>query len=88
MGDAVVADVRFTLEALLEELHDFTPEREAPEARPDPEPVPVGENPMSPSEAAQALADVWPDDGIAVVESPSATLAIRNRLRLSRPGSW
>jgi benzoylformate decarboxylase len=43
---------------------------------------------MSPSAAAQALADVWPDGGIAVVESPSATLAIRNRLRLSRPGSW
>ena len=31
---------------------------------------------------------MWPEDGIAVVESPSATLAIRNRLRLSKPGSW
>ena len=88
MGDAVVADVRFTLEALLEELGDEAPERELAEPRADPEPVAVGENPMSPSAAAQALADVWPDDGIAVVESPSATLAIRNRLRLSRPGSW
>src|SRR5207253_8572818 len=38
--------------------------------------------------AAAELAEVFPDDGIAVVESPSATLAIRNRLRLSRPGSW
>src|SRR5205814_7848402 len=88
MGDAVVADVRFTLEALLEELDDEAPDRELPEPRPDAEPVPVGENPMSPSAAAQALADVWPEEGIAVVEAPSATLAIRNRLKLSVPGSW
>jgi len=87
MGHAAVADVMFTLEALLAELGDFEPDREPPPARPDPEPVP-DEDPMSPSAAAQALADVFPEDGIAVVESPSATLAIRNRLRLSRPGSW
>ena len=30
----------------------------------------------------------WPEDGIAVVEAPSATLAVRNRLKLSKPGSW
>jgi benzoylformate decarboxylase len=35
-----------------------------------------------------ALADVWPEDGIAVVETPSSTIALRNRLRLSRPGSY
>jgi benzoylformate decarboxylase len=35
-----------------------------------------------------ALADAWPEDGIAVVESPSSTMAFRNRLRLSRPGSY
>jgi benzoylformate decarboxylase len=87
MGEAIVADVRYTVEALLAELGDYAPDREPPAARPDPEPVP-DEDPMSPSAAAQALADVFPEDGIAVVESPSATLAIRNRLRLSRPGSW
>jgi benzoylformate decarboxylase len=87
MGDAIVADVRYTLEALLAELGDETPDREPPQPRPDPEPVPESD-PMSPSAAAQALADVFPADGIAVVESPSATLAIRNRLRLSKPGSW
>jgi benzoylformate decarboxylase len=88
MGHAAVADVMFTLEALLAELGDWEPDgREAPAARPDPEPVEASD-PMSPSAAAQALADVWPEDGIAVVESPSATLAIRNRLRLSKPGSW
>ena len=35
-----------------------------------------------------ALAEVFPDDGIVVLESPSSTLALRNRLRLSRPGSY
>jgi benzoylformate decarboxylase len=31
---------------------------------------------------------VWPEDAIAVVETPSSTVALRNRLRLSRPGSY
>jgi benzoylformate decarboxylase len=43
---------------------------------------------MSPSAAVSELAEVFPSDGIVVVESPSATLAVRNRIRLSRPGSW
>jgi benzoylformate decarboxylase len=34
------------------------------------------------------LADVFPDDGIVVLESPSSTLALRNQLRLSAPGSY
>src|SRR5436190_6829145 len=34
------------------------------------------------------LAQVFPDDGIVVLESPSSTLALRNQLRLSRPGSY
>jgi benzoylformate decarboxylase len=35
-----------------------------------------------------ALAAAWPAEGIAVLEAPSSTLALRNRLRLSRPGSY
>ena len=35
-----------------------------------------------------ALAGVFPEDGIVVLESPSSTLALRNRLRLSAPGSY
>jgi benzoylformate decarboxylase len=34
------------------------------------------------------LAGVFPDDGIVVLESPSSTLALRNQLRLSAPGSY
>jgi benzoylformate decarboxylase len=48
----------------------------------------VTSEPMSGSEAMAALAAAWPEDGIAVVESPSSTLALRNRLRLSKPGSY
>ena len=43
---------------------------------------------MSPSAAVATLAGVFPDDGIVVLESPSSTLAVRNQLRLSRPGSY
>ena len=85
MGDAIIADVRTSLAGLLERIGES--DREAPEALPAP-PPPEESDPISPSAAVQALADVWPDDGIAVVESPSATLAVRNRLKLSKPGSW
>ena len=35
-----------------------------------------------------ALAEVFPEDGIVVLESPASTLALRNQLRLSQPGSY
>jgi benzoylformate decarboxylase len=85
MGDAVVADVRATLAELLDVVAHS--DREAPEPLLPP-PPPEESDPISPSAAVQALADVWPEEGIAVVESPSATLALRSRLRLSVPGSW
>ncbi len=34
------------------------------------------------------LAELFPKDGIVVLESPSSTAALRNNLRLSRPGSY
>jgi benzoylformate decarboxylase len=85
MGDAILGDVALALEELVRLLGEA--ERPAPEPRPlPPEPEPA--DPMTGSEAMAALADVWPQDGIAVVESPSTTLALRNRLRLSAPGSY
>jgi benzoylformate decarboxylase len=82
MGDAIVADVKLTLEALHEALPAV--DRERPSQRPGPEPI--GED--TASAVMATLAEVWPQDGIAVVEAPSATLAVRNQLRLSKPGSW
>ena len=85
MGTAIVGDVALALERLLELL--------GPSERPPPQPRPLpGEpeqtEPISGSAAASALASVWPEDGIAVVETPSSTVALRNRLRLSQPGSY
>jgi benzoylformate decarboxylase len=85
MGDAIVGDVGLALQQLVELVGGS--ERPAPDPRPaaaEPEQT----DPMSGSEAMAALAEAWPDDGIAVVEAPSSTLALRNRLRLSRPGSY
>ena len=36
----------------------------------------------------ERLAEVFPKHGIVVLESPSSTAALRNRLRLSQPGSY
>jgi benzoylformate decarboxylase len=85
MGDAVVADVKLTLERLLADLPDC--DRPPPESRPPAEEPPESD-PISASTAMAALADVMPDDGILVIEAPSSTLAARNQLRLSRPGSY
>jgi benzoylformate decarboxylase len=85
MGDAIVADVKLTLEALLREVPES--DRQAPEPLPDPEP-PAASDPASPSEVFAALAEAFPEQGIVVLESPSSTLALRNRLRISRPGSF
>ncbi len=85
MGDAILGDVGLALQQLVELVGESG--RPAPEARPAPGDPPTAE-PMSGSEAMAALAEVWPEDGIAVLESPSSTAAARNRLRISRPGSY
>jgi benzoylformate decarboxylase len=85
MGDAIVGDVALALQELVQLVGES--DRTPPEPRPAPG-VPPQAEPMSGSEAMAALADAWPQDAIAVVEAPSSTLAVRNRLRLSRPGSW
>jgi benzoylformate decarboxylase len=89
MGDAIVGDVGLALERLVELVPEQS-ERQAPDARPEPgEPMPADEpGRLSGSEAMAALADAWRDDAIAVVETPSSTLALRNRLRISHPGSY
>ena len=79
MGDAIVADVTLTLEALL--AHVESSDRPAPEPRAAAEP-PEDSDPMSASAAIAALADVFPEEGMIVPESPATTFAIRNRLRL------
>ena len=85
MGDAIVADVALTLAALADAAGES--DRGQPEPRPEPWQAPASD-PISATTAFAALASVFPEDGIVVLEAPSATLALRNQLRVSRPGSY
>jgi benzoylformate decarboxylase len=85
MGDVILADVELALRALLAEVD------EANRAEPEPLPAPTpGEetDPLTPTMVNHTVAQVFPEDGIVVLESPSSTLSFRNQMRLSRPGSY
>ncbi|HYC82878.1 MAG TPA: benzoylformate decarboxylase [Solirubrobacterales bacterium] len=85
MGEAIVADVGLTLAALLAAV----PESSRPALEPNPGPTELpATDPINASTVHSALAEVLPEDAIVVLESPSSTLALRNQLRLSRPGSY
>ncbi len=62
-------------------------EREPPPARFELDAPAPGEE-LSGGEVHTLLAELFPKDGIVVLESPSSTAALRNNLRLSRPGSY
>ena len=85
MGDAIVADVRVTLERLLEAVGES--DRDPGDPLPEPTAGPE-EDPITGTAAMNALGAAFPDDGIVVLEAPSSTLSLRNQLRLSRPGSY
>jgi benzoylformate decarboxylase len=85
MGDAIVGDVALALAQLVELVGES--DRPGPDPRAAP-PEPAQADPMSGSAAMAALADAWPENGIAVAEAPSSASALRNRLRLSQPGSY
>ncbi|HEY7255176.1 MAG TPA: benzoylformate decarboxylase [Solirubrobacterales bacterium] len=85
MGDAIVADVGLSLAALLEAAPESS--RPAPEPNAGPQEL-AASDPLNSSSVHSALAEVFPEDGIVVLESPASTLALRNQLRLSRPGSY
>jgi benzoylformate decarboxylase len=85
MGDAIVADVALTLEALVAAVGESS--RPAPEPLGAP-PPPEDNRPLASGDVHSTLGEVLPDDGIVVLESPTSTMALRNRLRMSRPGSY
>lgn len=95
MGDALVADVALALRALVQELAGEPSGREPPPPRVEME-IPAELRPegaeggaeLGAGEVHGALAEVFPEDGIIVLESPSSTAALRNRVRISRPGSY
>src|SRR5205823_10724653 len=85
MGDAIVADVALTLEALLAEVAES--DREPPQAVGDAPPL-EDSDPLGAGAVHATLNETLPDGGIVVLESPTSTMALRNRLRISRPGSY
>jgi benzoylformate decarboxylase len=97
MGDAIVADVALTLRALVAELEALAElanapgldpsERALPPARNEFDTPPHGDQ-LSGGEVHTTLAQLFPKDGIVVLESPSSTAALRNNLRVSCPGSY
>ena len=86
MGDALVADVKLTLAALLEAV----PESSAPGPGAEPAARRKSRRPTrsTPRPSTPPWPRSFPEDAIVVLESPSSTLALRNQLRLSRPGSY
>jgi benzoylformate decarboxylase len=89
MGEAIVGDVGLALRALVELVPEAV-SRQLPDPRPAPSvPAEPGDGTrITGTQAMAALAAVWRDDAIVVLEAPSSTLALRNRLRISRPGSY
>ena len=85
MGNAIIGDVKLALVHLLGSVGESSRDP----GDPLPEPV-AGEEaaPITGTAAMNALAEAFPEDGIVVLESPSSTLALRNQLRISRPGSY
>ncbi len=98
VGDAIVADVALTLRALVAELAGSDSTRQPPPGRQDlslmaeslqaPADGEGQRAQLSGGDVHRVLAELFPQDGIIVLESPSSTAALRNNLRLSRPGSY
>jgi benzoylformate decarboxylase len=101
MGEVILGDVGLALSALRERAGVADPARRpvpGPRAQPQAPPEPPGSEAgagagagagrLSLEATLDALAHAWPADGICVAEAPSAMLALRDRLRLSRPASW
>jgi len=85
MGDAIVADVRLTLTALLTHLEPTG--RDAVEPWPAPTRI-EDSDPLNSSVVMSILKEEMPEDAVIVLESPSTTLALRNQLRISKPKSY
>ena len=87
MGDAIVADVRLTLEALVERGRRVRPRAgRAAAASPT---AGRASDPIEPGRRrARARRGVPRRTGSSCSSRPPATLALRNQLRLSQPGSY
>jgi benzoylformate decarboxylase len=84
IGDAILADPALTLRALVE----LVSESQRPEPEPLPELPPIEDGtPLAAGAVHATLAELI-GDGIVVLESPTSTPALRQRMKISRPGSY
>ena len=92
MGEAIVADVKLTLDALLTELGGEDPPGPFPSsARARWTPPTSASSPAARSAAPRRWprsAPPSPTTGSSSSRRPSSTMALRNQLRISRPGSY
>jgi benzoylformate decarboxylase len=86
MGDAVIADIAATLQALSEAVAPSA--RPMAAALPRPEPVPDAPGPLAPGRVFDILDAIAPRDAIYVNESTSTTNVLWQRLRMTEPGSY
>ncbi|BBQ01006.1 benzoylformate decarboxylase (plasmid) [Burkholderia sp. SFA1] len=86
MGDALVADIASTLEALSRAVSSANRAMPAPRHRPGPAPEEAG--PLAPERVFDILDDMAPRDAIYVNESTSTTHLMWQRLRMTEQGSY
>ncbi len=84
IGDAILADPALTLQALVELVS--ASQRTEPEPLPELPPIEDG-TPLAAGAVHATLAELI-GDGIVVLESPTSTPALRQRMKISRPGSY
>ncbi|MBB4866629.1 benzoylformate decarboxylase [Pseudomonas nitritireducens] len=86
MGDALVGDIRLTLEALVKAVQ--TSSRALPEALPRPIPRTQGDGPLHPETVFDLIDELAPRDAIFVKESTSTVSAFWQRVEMREPGSY
>ena len=87
MGNAIVADIRLTLEALAGAAS--TAQRPMPTGQPKPPPAPASEaGRLAPEAVFDTVAEVAPRDAVYVNESTSTTSMLWDRLPMQEPGSY
>ncbi|MCG5076729.1 benzoylformate decarboxylase [Paraburkholderia tagetis] len=86
MGDAIVADIASTLEALGNAVSKTA--RPMPDAMRRPEPAPNEAGPLAPERVFDIIDEMAPRNAIYVNESTSTTHLMWQRLRMTEPGSY
>jgi benzoylformate decarboxylase len=86
VGDAIVGDIRATLQALADNVRRS--DRPSPSQQARPAPAEIGPGPLSPEAVFDVIAATAPSDAIYVNESISTTDFLWRRLPMQEPASY